>query len=170
MCHCSNLYHVYNNNYSFVILFCSQPFFQVTLVLYSAHNWDVQTLNFTQDWITVDCCPLWLAFLYTHSFSLQNVIKVEGSRSCLLENSLVTACTYALSYLSVRILIVVRLFKSCSMHLLLCICHNIHCLLLLSLSLHLLYLSDSLSSFFFLFVTFAYCFHVNDNRSSRVRI
>ena len=44
---------------------------------------------------------LTLVFLYTHAFSLQNVLKVEVSRSRLLENSIATTCICAFSYLSV---------------------------------------------------------------------
>ena len=53
------------------------------------------------DWITTDSCPLWHAFLYMHVFSLQNVLKVKGSRSHLLENSIATSCLCSFSYLSV---------------------------------------------------------------------
>ena len=40
-------------------------------------------------------------FIYTHALNQQNVLKIEGSRSCLLENSIATACICASSYLSV---------------------------------------------------------------------
>ena len=73
MGHCSNLYHVYNYNYSYLLA----TFLQATLVRYSfhttirysAHNifckhntysLDLQTLNLSSHkayWITTDCWP-----------------------------------------------------------------------------------------------------------------
>ena len=52
MCYCSNLYHIYNNNYSFVIPICLQPFLQAkifrysshTTIRYSAHNLFISTI------------------------------------------------------------------------------------------------------------------------------
>ena len=90
--------------------------------LFASHTW---TLIFSHDylltiffknatshktnWITTNCCLLCLAFLSTHNLSLQNVLKVEGSHFCLLENSIVTAWACAFSYLCVPLLIYLEL-------------------------------------------------------------
>ena len=71
MWHYSNLYHVYNNNYnknySFVrYSYLLTTFLQATIVLYTAQN-------FSQDWLNYN----WLL----PAFNLQNVLKVEGSKS-----------------------------------------------------------------------------------------
>ena len=91
------------------------------------------------DWILTDCRPLCLVFLHTHTFRLQNVLKVEASWSRLLESSTATVCVCDFSYLFVPfslILIVVGLFGTCSMYLWVCICAlRTHRLLLNLLSL-----------------------------------
>ena len=147
MCHCSNLYHVCNNNFFFVILVTQ--LFAKSLQLFCS-----QATSHKADWILTDYCPLCLAVLYMHNFSLQKVLKVEGSRSRLLENSIATACICTFSYLSVPfffMLVVVGLFGMCSMYLLVCICVlRTHCLLLRSLSLRLRFLSLSYSWSLFL--------------------
>ena len=59
------------------------------------------------DWIFTDCCPLCLVLLCTHAFSLQNILNVEGLRSCLLENSIANACICAFWYPSSLLLLVI---------------------------------------------------------------
>ena len=62
-----------------------------------------------------------------------NVLEVEGSRSCLLENSIASMHSHTcLSFM----LVVVRLFRSCSM----CIMYTLPMLLLRLLSMHLYFL------------------------------
>ena len=121
MCHYSNLYHTYNNKSSFVILIYLQPFCKIhlfvilfhTTICYSAYNLYVSASLYSLDlyseelqivtwrnsaWISTDCCPLYLVFLYVHTFSLQNDLKVEDSWS---RPSLSVQFVYAVSYLSV---------------------------------------------------------------------
>ena len=60
-------------------------------------------------------CPLSLASLYTHAFSLQNVLNVEGLRSCLLKSlPWLLVCVNFHDCLSLM-LVVVGLFGRCSM-------------------------------------------------------
>ena len=98
--------HFYNHSYCFIhkkrltvsYSCCYTPlwsrYWALTLIRYSAHNGDLQTRNFTQDWLN----SYWLlllalsCFLYTHTFSLQNVLRVEASWSRILRNSIATAC------------------------------------------------------------------------------
>ena len=123
MWHCSNLYHVrnnnYNSNYSFVILICLQsfckPHFSILLTSFffkhytyslDLHNGDLQTtmqLHTRLTELPLTRCQLYLAFLYVHALSLPNVLKVERLRSRLLENSRIqpNTCICAFSYLSV---------------------------------------------------------------------
>ena len=163
MYHCSHLYNVYNNNYnnncSFVIFICLQPFCKPHLyfILHTTEMFKHATSHKT-DWITTDCCPLCLAPLYIHAFSLQNVLQVEGIWSRLLEDSIVKACVYAFSYCLFRMLVVGCLFGRCSMYL--CIVYT----------LTLVAFSMSFILMIMVFVAFPYCFHMNDIRSFRVTI
>ena len=103
----------YINNYLFVILICLQPFYKPHLYVIQLTTFSVSTTLIRQiftyatetlhnsDGITIDCCPLYLTFLYTHTFSLLYVYKVKGSCSCLLENSIMTACSCSFLYLPV---------------------------------------------------------------------
>ena len=61
------------------------------------------TLLLSQELVVIQLslCKVVLPLYIPSAFSLQNVLKVEGSRSRLLENSLATACICAFSYLSV---------------------------------------------------------------------
>ena len=78
MCHCSNLYHVYknnyNNNYSFIILLTRCPshnlFVSNTLIrqIFTVGIFKYATSHKTDTITTGSLC---LAFLYTHTFSLQ---------------------------------------------------------------------------------------------------
>ena len=70
----------YNNNCLFAIP-CSQLFAGSLL---SFKPFCSHAISHKADWILTDC----LALLYTHVFSLQNVFKVEGSWSRLLENAI----------------------------------------------------------------------------------
>ena len=82
MCHCANLYNnIYNNNFLFDTLLT-----QLFVIL----------LTTEADRILVDCHLLPFAFLYAHTFNLQNVLKVYNSWYRLLKN-----CVCAFSYLSV---------------------------------------------------------------------
>ena len=107
-CHCSNLYHVYNNNYnnnySFVIPIWLQSISKPYLFVRSSQR---RTLNrnwLTHTWLTellLTGCLLCLSLLHAHTFSLQNVLKVEGSCSRFLEDSIATVCFCAFLYFSV---------------------------------------------------------------------
>ena len=125
MCPCSNLYHIfnnnYNNNYSFVILKCLQPFckphflviLHTWLFVFLLTNFSCKLYTYSLDLhntqlhsrlteLPLTLCLLYLVLLYAHTFSLQNVLKVEDSRSRLLERFIAHACIFAFSYLSVR--------------------------------------------------------------------
>ena len=89
----------YNNNCLFAILcshFCPCKHQQLLGRLYFARNLS----SHKSDWIITDRYPLCLAFLYTHAFTLQNFLEVEGSNFRLRENSIVTDCICAFSYSS----------------------------------------------------------------------
>ena len=144
MCHCSNLYYVYdnnyNNNYSFVILICLQPFCRPHLyfILHTTQIFKHSTSH-KADWITTDCCLLTLALLHVHVFTLQNVVKeaqVEFSRKF--------AYVHSHTCLS-RMIVAVSLFGWYSMHL--CCVHTNTCYIFF------LFLPK-------IFIAFAYCFHV----------
>ena len=132
MSHCSNLYrnNNNNNNYSFVILICLQPFYKQHLHLIVRFIYR-RILNQTQlhtrlTQLLLTCCLLCLALLYANTFSLQNILKVEGSHSHHLEKSIATACICAFLYLPVLfslMLVVIGLLGSCSMYLLVCTCY-----------------------------------------------
>ena len=125
MFHCSNLHHLYNNNYnnnySFIILICLQPscksrlfvillirlfaillltLLQKHLFVRSSQGRSLITQVYTRltELLVADCL-LYFAFLYTHAISY--MFKLEGLHSLLLENSIGTACICAFSYLSV---------------------------------------------------------------------
>ena len=78
LCHCSNWYHVYNNNYnnnnSFMVLICLQPLCKphLYLILHTTEMFKrataLFTRNFTQGWLkSTDCSPLCLTFfIYAH--------------------------------------------------------------------------------------------------------
>ena len=102
------------------------------------------------DWITTDRFVLPF-YVYT-AFSLQNVLKVEGSRSRLLKNSIATACIRAFSYLSARF--VCCYWIACSMNLLVCIC--IVCIVY-TLPLVALSSSISITLMIFVLIAFLYC-------------
>ena len=119
------LIHVYNNNYWHVILiclqpfckqytyklffshdyslFCSQPFCKhCTLFVRSSQPWSLNTQpQHKTDWLQLTYCSFYMTLLYTHVFSLQNILKVEGSPSRLLETSIATACLCVFSHLTV---------------------------------------------------------------------
>ena len=89
------------HNYS---LFCLQPFRKHCTYSLGLYNGDVQNtmqLHIRLNELQLAAARFVLTF-YMCFFSLQKVLNVEGSRSSLLENSLVTACICALSHLSVR--------------------------------------------------------------------
>ena len=121
-------------------LFCLQP-----------HLFCYHATSHRTDWITTDCCPLRLAFLYTHTFSLQNVLKVESLRSCLLEN-------FFCDSLCMCILILVSVY--------LCI---VYILPLVAFACVVPKFSISFMLMLFVFAAFAFCFHVNDIRSFRAK-
>ena len=82
MCFASIKLFIVHITYVFKLLFVRYYYLftthlQATLLLYYAHNWDVQTR--TQDYLNYpDYWPLCLILLYTHVFSLQNIAKIEG--------------------------------------------------------------------------------------------
>ena len=124
MCHCSNLYHVYNNtyksNYSFFILICLQPFCKPHLYFILLHGYllfcsqpfckqytysldlpsgDLQTHNFTQDWLNYN----WLLSALSGRFiyvCLQSAERSQ-SRGCIILPSIELCSVSAFSYLSV---------------------------------------------------------------------
>ena len=120
MCHCYN--NNYNNNYSFFILICLQPFRKPHLY-FILHTTDMfnQTTSHKTDCITLSKWSLCLAILYVYTFNLQNVLKAEGLWSRLIESSIRTARMYAFSHLSVHYACCCCWFR-CSMYLLVCIC------------------------------------------------
>ena len=158
MCHCSNLYHIcnnnYNNNYSFVT-----TFLQATFVRYSSHtlfclqnnvsNTERRSLNMqlhtrVTELLLTAVCLLCLALLLFITFSLTNVLEAEGWRSCLLENSIATACMCEFFFLSVsHICCCWVIWKVFVVFVSMYLCTN--CLLLHLLSLCLRYLSPSRS-------------------------
>ena len=84
-------------------------FFQGTLLLYSAHNWDVQICKcFVHSQLHTRPIKLLLILFcfilpfYSPTRSIQrNVVEAEGSRTRLWEYSITTACIDEFSYLSV---------------------------------------------------------------------
>ena len=171
MCHCSNLYHVYNNNYnnnySFVIPICLQPVCKPHLyfILHTTEVFKQATSHMT-DCITTDCRLLCLALLQSNKIIQTNVLKVEGSCFRLLENSIAFLLhVYVHSHTCLSLMLVIGgLFVSCSMYLLACIC--VICIVY-RLPLVVFY---PFILIIFVFVAFAYCFHVNDIRSFHVTI
>ena len=117
---CSAVSNFYNNNYNDNCLFDTTICYFV-----DNHNCFGHTqLHTRQTKLLLTRCLLSLVFLYVHTFSGQNVLKVKGSLSCLFENSIATACICALSYLSVLfsfMLVVIGLLGSFSIYLLVCI-------------------------------------------------
>ena len=117
----------FSHNYSLLLITTHNLFVSTNTYSLDLYTGELQTTKATlhkADWITTDCRQLCPALLLSNTNSPTNVIEVEGSRSCLLENSIATACIYAFSCLSASfslILVVIGLFGSCSMYLLVCI-------------------------------------------------
>ena len=113
MCHCTNLYHINNNNYNYN---CLVRYFCLTTMRYSAHTicistntcssdlyiGDLQTTtvlftrkvsSHTTDWITTNSlssvlsCP----FLIQHNQNFRYVLGAERPCSRLLDNSIATS-------------------------------------------------------------------------------
>ena len=66
--------------------------------------------------ILTRCC---LTLLYTHTFNLQNVLKVEDPRSRLLENSVTTICICCCCWFICKVLYVIVSVYLCSVYTLL---------------------------------------------------
>ena len=83
----------YNNNYSFDILICSQPFCKSHLyfILHTTEIFKHETSHKT-DRLT----DARFIFIY-NPFSLQNVLKVEDLLFCLPQSSIMTAVKRSLS-------------------------------------------------------------------------
>ena len=96
MCHCS---HLTDTTIIIAITACPTQLFAILLttatVLLELHTQLVTRLIELQ---LTDCSP-YLAFLYAPTFSLHNVVKVEDSRSRILEKSIVTVCICAFLYM-----------------------------------------------------------------------
>ena len=115
MCHCSHL----TDTTIIITTACPTQLFAILLptatVLLELDRQLITSLLELQltDW------SLYLVFLYAHTFSLQNIIKVEYSRSRLLEKSIATVCICAFSYMSFPH--AYCCWFRCSMYLLMCI-------------------------------------------------
>ena len=117
-------------------------YFYHTTIRYPARNLFVGTTliyqNFTTETATTrktECvttyyCRLCLVFLYTRILSLQDVLKVEGSHSSLLENPIVLVHVHT----SHTCLVVGGLFRKFSMHLLVYTVWTLYCVSLLCVS------------------------------------
>ena len=141
----SNTYSLFfSHNYS---LFFSHPY---SLDLHS-EDFKPQLHTRLNEFLLTSCL-LCLALLYAHTFCVQNVLKVEGSRSCLLANSIATACICALSVM----LVVVGLFGRCSMYFLVYMC-ILYTLPLVAFAFVVFALSISFILMIFVLLGFVYC-------------
>ena len=145
MYHCSNLYHLGNNNdnnnYPYVIFICLQPFCKPHLyfIQYITEMFKHATQDFL---ITTNSYPVWQALSYAHVFSLFS------------EKSIAKASICAFSYLSVPHVcccwFIWKAFNVC-----------VYTLTLVAFAFVVFSFSISFVMMVFVFVAFAYYFHVN---------
>ena len=162
MCHCSNLWHVYNVRYSYLLtiflhtcslffshdnsLFCSQPFCKQYIYSLDLYSGDLPTRNFTPDWLNYN----WLLSALPGPFIHARLQSAEPSQSSRFMRTLSRKLVYVHSHTCLTGMLVVGLFWNL---------FNVfvYTLTLVALALIVFAFSISFILMVFVFVVFTYC-------------